>query len=58
MKGLLMTSYYLVYRSSLWYTGLAILLSVIILTYADDSMHRLVRHVKYFAHGHVCTRCH
>ncbi|WP_342552383.1 ABC-2 transporter permease [Paenibacillus sp. FSL R7-0652] len=41
MKGLLMTSYYLVYRSSLWYTGLAILLSVIILTYADDSMHRL-----------------
>lgn len=42
MKGLLMTSYYLVYRSSLWYTGLAILLSVIILAYADDSMHRLV----------------
>ncbi|MCM3133512.1 ABC-2 transporter permease [Paenibacillus polysaccharolyticus] len=42
MKGLLMTSYYLVYRSSFWYTGLAILLSVIILTYADASMHRLV----------------
>lgn len=42
MKGLLLTSYYLVYRSSLWYTGLAILLSVIILTYAGASMHRLV----------------
>lgn len=42
MKGLLLTSYYLVYRSSFLYTGLAILLSGIILTFADASMHRLV----------------
>ncbi|WP_413407552.1 ABC-2 transporter permease [Paenibacillus amylolyticus] len=42
MNGLLLTSYYLVYRSSFLYTGLAILLSVIILTFADASMHRLV----------------
>ncbi|MEK4275811.1 ABC-2 transporter permease [Paenibacillus sp. FSL R7-0026] len=42
MNGLLLTSYYLVYRSSFLYTGLAILLSVIILTFTDASMHRLV----------------
>lgn len=42
MKGLLLTSYYLVYRSSFMYTGLAILLSGVILTFADASMHRFV----------------
>lgn len=42
MTGLLLTSYYLVYRSSLVYTGLAILLSGVILSFGDTSMHRLV----------------
>lgn len=42
MKGLLLTNYYLVYRSFFAYTGLAILVSGLIFYFGDDSMHRFV----------------
>lgn len=42
MKGLLLTNYYLVYRSFFAYTGLAILVCGIIFYFGDDSMHRFV----------------
>ncbi|MGM0867380.1 MAG: ABC-2 transporter permease [Bacillota bacterium] len=42
MTGLLLTNYYLVYRSFFAYTGLAILVSGIIFYFGDDSMHRFV----------------
>ena len=41
MKGLILTSYYQVYRSIFAYTGLAILLSGIILYFGDSSIHGL-----------------
>lgn len=39
MTGLMLTNYYLVYRSIFAYTGLAILLSGIILYFGDSSIH-------------------
>ncbi|MFT0802792.1 ABC-2 transporter permease [Bacillus swezeyi] len=42
MKGLLLTNYYLVYRSFITYTGLAILVSGLIFYFGDTSMHRFV----------------
>ncbi len=42
MRGLLLTNYYLVYRSFFAYTGLAILVSAVIFYFGDASMHRFV----------------
>lgn len=42
MRGLLLTNYYLVYRSFFTYTGLAILVSAVIFYFGDASMHRFV----------------
>lgn len=42
MRGLLLTNYYLVYRSFFAYTGLAILISAVIFYFGDASMHRFV----------------
>ncbi len=41
MKGLILTNYYLVYRSIFAYTGLAILVSGILLYFGDSSMHSI-----------------
>ncbi|MEK4670090.1 ABC-2 transporter permease [Niallia sp. FSL R7-0271] len=41
MLGLLLTNYYLVYRSFFAYTGLAILVSGLILYFGDTSMYRI-----------------
>ena len=41
MLGLMLTNYYQVYRSFLAYTGLAILVSGIMLYFSDENMHRI-----------------
>ncbi|KAB7672198.1 ABC-2 transporter permease [Bacillus sp. B1-b2] len=41
MKGLLLTSYYLVYRTFFTYIGIAIVVSLFIFYFGDNSMHRI-----------------
>jgi ABC-2 type transport system permease protein len=42
MRGLLLTNYYLIHRSFLTYTGLAIVISAVIFYFADPSFYRII----------------
>ena len=42
MKGLLLTNYYLIHRSFLTYTALAIVISAVIFYFADPSFYRII----------------
>lgn len=42
MRALLLTSYYLVFRSLLMYTGIAVVIAALMLTFGDESMYAFV----------------